>query len=91
VTPTERHLAELREPLGLLRTNPGKADRLAADLGLAERGRALIERRLELGPDDAVLAARMGPAGHHARDVRVPEGALHATLSVELTALSSAP
>ena len=48
ITPTERHLAELRAPLGLLRTEPGKADRLAADLRLHERERRLVERELRL-------------------------------------------
>ncbi len=48
ITPTERHLAELRAPLGLLRTEAGKADRLAADLRLHERERRLVERELRL-------------------------------------------
>jgi 23S rRNA (guanine745-N1)-methyltransferase len=91
VTPTERHLEELREPLGLLRTDPGKADRLAADLGLRERERHRIETRLELTAAEARLAAQMGPAGHHERAQRPLPDVVHATLSVELTVLCSAP
>jgi 23S rRNA (guanine745-N1)-methyltransferase len=90
VTPTERHLAELREPLGLLRTDPGKADRLAADLGLRERDRLAIEAELRLTAEEALLAARMGPAGHHDRDVASLPDTVTTTLSVELTVLSSA-
>ncbi len=87
ITPTERHLHELREPLGLLRTEPGKADRLAADLGLQERSRRLIEHELRLTGHEALLAARMGPAGHHDRATAPLPGQVHATLSVELTVL----
>jgi 23S rRNA (guanine745-N1)-methyltransferase len=90
VTPTERHLAELREPLGLLRTDPGKADRLAADLGLRERDRLAIEAELRLTAEEALLAARMGPAGHHDREVASLPDTVTTTLSVELTVLSSA-
>jgi 23S rRNA (guanine745-N1)-methyltransferase len=89
VTPTERHLAELRDPLGLLRTAPGKADRLAEDLGLRERGRTPIEAELHLTAEEALLVARMGPAGHHDRAVASLPGTVTATLSVELTVLSS--
>jgi 23S rRNA (guanine745-N1)-methyltransferase len=90
VTPTERHLAELRGPLRMLATQPGKADRLAADLGLHELERHAIEGRLALTAHEALLAASMGPAGHHERDTeRLPE-TLTATLSVELTVLSFA-
>jgi len=89
VTPTERHLAELREPLGLLRTDPGKAERLAGDLGLRERARESIEAELRLTAEEALLAARMGPAGHHDRTVAPLPDTMTATLSVELTVLSS--
>jgi 23S rRNA (guanine745-N1)-methyltransferase len=89
VTPTERHLAELREPLGLLRTGPGKADRLADDLALRERARVPIESELHLTAEEALLAARMGPAGHHDRAVGPLPDTITATLSVELTVLSS--
>ena len=89
VTPTERHLAELREPLGLLRTDPGKADRLAGDLGLHARAREPIEAELHLTAEEALLAARMGPAGHHDRTVAPLPDTMTATLSVELTVLSS--
>jgi 23S rRNA (guanine745-N1)-methyltransferase len=91
ITPTERHLAELRAPLGLLRTEPGKADRLASDLRLHERERRLVERELRLTADEALLAARMGPAAHHDRPVATLPDTVTATLSVELTVLSSTP
>ena len=54
---------------------PGKADRLADDLGLRERGRAsAIEAELTLTAHEALLAARMGPAGHHERtDAPLPD------------------
>jgi 23S rRNA (guanine745-N1)-methyltransferase len=91
ITPTERHLAELRAPLGLLRTEPGKAERLAVDLRLHERDRRLVETELRLTAEEAVLAARMGPAGHHDRPVAALPDTLTATLSVELTVLSSTP
>jgi 23S rRNA (guanine745-N1)-methyltransferase len=90
VTPTERHLHELREPLGLLDTDPGKADRLAADLGLRERERHRIERQLHLTADEARLAAKMGPAGHHDRAQRPLADVIDATLSVDLTVLCCA-
>jgi 23S rRNA (guanine745-N1)-methyltransferase len=87
ITPTERHLAELREPLGMLDVPGGKADRLAADLGLQARGRRTIEAPLRLTADEALLAARMGPAGFHDRPVAELPAHLTATLSVELTVL----
>jgi 23S rRNA (guanine745-N1)-methyltransferase len=88
VTPTERHLAELREPLGMLDVPGGKADRLAADLGLAERARHVVEATLDLSAEEALLAARMGPAGFHDRAVAELPRRVTATLSVELTVLS---
>ena len=91
VTPTERHLHELREPLGMLDVQPGKAERLAADLGLTERDRHTIESRMQLTSHEAQLAARMGPAGFHERRTRQLPEALTATLSVQLTVLSFTP
>jgi 23S rRNA (guanine745-N1)-methyltransferase len=90
VTPTERHLAELREPLRMLDVEPGKADRLAASLGLRERSRTLIEGELTLTAQEAALAAAMGPAAHHDRQVTELPATLTATISVELTVLSFA-
>jgi 23S rRNA (guanine745-N1)-methyltransferase len=89
VTPTDRHLAELREPLGLLSTDAGKADRLAAQLGLRERARTLVETTLTLTAEEATQAARMGPAAHHDRKQRPLPATVTATLSVELTVLCS--
>jgi hypothetical protein len=68
----------------------GKADRLAADLGLRELERRTIEAPLHLTRDEALLAARMGPAGHHDRPVAELPDRVTATLSVELTVLSFA-
>ena len=91
VTPTERHLAELRGPLRLLATPAGKSDRLAANLGLRPLRRHAIEAELTLTAREALLAADMGPAGHHERDTdRLPQ-TVTATLSVDLTVLSFAP
>jgi 23S rRNA (guanine745-N1)-methyltransferase len=90
VTPTARHLRELREPLQMLDVEPGKADRLAGDLGLRERARHPIEHVLTLTAQEARLAAAMGPAGHHDRDAAELPDTLTATLSVELTVLDSA-
>jgi 23S rRNA (guanine745-N1)-methyltransferase len=91
VTPTERHLQELRGPLRMLGVAPGKAERLAADLGLHERERTLIEAPLVLGAQDARRAADMGPAGFHEREPGELPARIEATLSVELTVLSSTP
>jgi 23S rRNA (guanine745-N1)-methyltransferase len=89
VTPTERHLQELREPLRMLAVGAGKADRLASSLGLREHDRTLIETELTLTALQARQAAAMGPAGHHERDAADLPASLTATLSVELTVLSS--
>jgi 23S rRNA (guanine745-N1)-methyltransferase len=90
VTPTERHLAELRDALGMLDVEPGKAQRLAGALGLRERERRAIEAPLRLTREEALLAARMGPAGHHDRPIAELPEHVTATLSVELTVLSFA-
>ncbi|MEU7826945.1 putative RNA methyltransferase [Catellatospora sp. NPDC049133] len=68
VTPTERHLAELREQLGLLSVDPSKAERLALEL----RDFALVEERLLEWPLDLTAAEAddliaMGPNAFHDR------------------------
>ncbi|WP_018505204.1 methyltransferase domain-containing protein [Parafrankia discariae] len=67
VTPGEGHLAELREPLGLVGVQPGKRERLADELsGRFDRLAAeTLTRTLRLGVDEAVDVALMGPTGHH--------------------------
>jgi 23S rRNA (guanine745-N1)-methyltransferase len=91
VTPTGSHLAELREPLGLLRIDPGKADRLADDLGVRESERHAIEATIELSRDEALLVAAMGPSAHHDRATADLPDTIAVTLSVELTVLCCAP
>ncbi len=67
VTPTTRHLAELRGPFGLLEVPEGKAERLAGELGPAfvERGRVTISTSIEVDRPQAADLAGMGPRGHH--------------------------
>lgn len=67
VTPGEGHLAELREPLGLVGVQPGKRARLADELsGRFDRlSSETLTRTLQLGVDEAVDVALMGPTGHH--------------------------
>lgn len=68
-TPTERHLHELIEELGLLRVEPRKRDRLAGRLAgaFAEISESIVESTLELGAAELAAIAAMGPSAHHAR------------------------
>ncbi len=67
VTPTTRHLAELRGPFGLLEVPEGKAERLTPELGpaFAERQRTTISTGIEVDRSQAADLAGMGPRGHH--------------------------
>lgn len=68
VTPTERHLAELREQLGLLSVDPSKAERLAVELRdftLADE--RLLEWPLDLTAAEADDLIAMGPNAFHDR------------------------
>jgi 23S rRNA (guanine745-N1)-methyltransferase len=67
VTPTGRHLAELIEPLGLLRVDERKDERVEASIGSMLRREAgdVCETRLLLGRDDVRALAGMGPSAHH--------------------------
>ncbi|WP_203698223.1 putative RNA methyltransferase [Catellatospora coxensis] len=68
VTPTERHLAELREQLGLLSVDPSKAERLAVELRdftLADE--RLLEWPLNLTAAEADDLIAMGPNAFHDR------------------------
>ncbi|MBQ1159981.1 methyltransferase domain-containing protein [Streptomyces sp. A73] len=67
VTPTERHLCELRDRLGLLEVDPDKEERLERALSghfVRERTEAL-EYTVELPPQDVENLAAMGPAARH--------------------------
>ncbi len=70
VTPTARHLAEIIEPLGMVRVHPTKDERLAG--GLSERftreSSQAIDETLALSREDAVAAASMGPSAFHLGD-----------------------
>ncbi|MBO8188437.1 putative RNA methyltransferase [Streptomyces spirodelae] len=67
VTPTERHLGELRGRLGLLEVDPDKEERLERALSghfVRERAEAL-EYTVELSPQEVENLAAMGPAARH--------------------------
>jgi 23S rRNA (guanine745-N1)-methyltransferase len=67
VTPTERHLAELVEELGLLTVDERKDERLAAALDdhLDVERRAEHEWPLDLAPNDVAGVVAMGPSARH--------------------------
>lgn len=67
VTPAPDHLDELREPLGLLRIEAGKDERLHAEVDPHLDHLDTREVRATIGVDraDAAALAAMGPAGHH--------------------------
>lgn len=67
LTPTERHLAELREPLAMLAVDEHKARRVGAALGpqlVAERCIEL-DTEMELAHSSLRDLAAMGPSAHH--------------------------
>ncbi|WP_207454987.1 putative RNA methyltransferase [Herbiconiux sp. SYSU D00978] len=86
VTPTPRHLTELRGPLGLLDVDPQKEERLAASLAAFER---LSERSLEytvsMDEPDVSREVRMGPSAHHVTADQVTERVAALTLPVDVT------
>jgi 23S rRNA (guanine745-N1)-methyltransferase len=82
VTPTPRHLAELVEPLRLVRVDERKPERLAAALGEPARERE-IEAELELSRDDVAALIGMGPSARHVNAERLARPAV-ATLSVRV-------
>jgi 23S rRNA (guanine745-N1)-methyltransferase len=67
VTPEPAHLAELREPLGLLIVDPGKPERLATALAgrLDPVERVAVEREMRLSRRDIVKLVQMGPSARH--------------------------
>ncbi|WP_459961929.1 putative RNA methyltransferase [Nocardia sp. IFM 10818] len=68
ITPTSRHLGELIEPLGMVRVDAAKDDRLADSLG--ERfellDRRAVEYTMALTHADIANVAAMGPSARHA-------------------------
>lgn len=92
VTPTQAHLAELVEPLGLLRVDVHKEERLstALDRWLEPVSASRLAFELRLDRTDAERVVAMGPSAHHLapdelreRIARLPEP-LVATASVIL-------
>ncbi|WP_019546985.1 methyltransferase domain-containing protein [Streptomyces sulphureus] len=67
VTPTPRHLAELRRQTGMLSVDGAKEERLQRALGedFTQVGEEQVEFELVLAPDDLHRLAAMGPTGHH--------------------------
>jgi 23S rRNA (guanine745-N1)-methyltransferase len=67
VSPTPRHLAELVGPLGLLRVDARKQERLERALGegFAPGERREVETPMALSRADAGAVAGMGPSAHH--------------------------
>lgn len=82
-TPTERHLRELVDALGLLTVDPRKGERLAAQLAayvLVDK--VLVDVPLALSAQDVRDVVAMGPSAHHA--VAVPDAPATTRLSVEV-------
>jgi 23S rRNA (guanine745-N1)-methyltransferase len=68
VTPTERHLAELVGPLGLLSVERGKDERLDEQLGpwFELAGKRRVEAKITLSHLDSERVVAMGPSARHA-------------------------
>lgn len=68
VTPTERHLRELADPLGLLDVDPDKEARLEAELSphLTHEGREEVSFPLALDHIAVTALVAMGPSARHA-------------------------
>jgi 23S rRNA (guanine745-N1)-methyltransferase len=67
-TPTERHLAELIGPLGMVRVDPDKDRRLAEAMSghFESVDSTVVEYSMRLAPADVRNAVAMGPSAHHA-------------------------
>lgn len=67
VTPTVRHLAELRGELGLLEIDPAKEERLQRTLEdrFVPESSTQLEYAMRLSAQDIENLALMGPAAHH--------------------------
>lgn len=66
VTPTPRHLAEVRSRFGMLSIDERKADRVDAQLaGFEREGGTAIEYTVSMPPEDLRNEVLMGPSAHH--------------------------
>ena len=82
VTPTPRHLSELR-PFGAISVDERKEERLEATLApLTRHDRRELTFELSLGAREALLLLRMGPSAHHAHTAILPARGLTVTVSV---------
>jgi 23S rRNA (guanine745-N1)-methyltransferase len=87
VAPTAAHLAELVEPLGLLRVDPRKEARIDASLSpyfVSNGASKEISTAMSLSHADVGLVAAMGPSAHHVApaDVAARVAALPSPVSV---------
>ncbi|GHJ10243.1 SAM-dependent methyltransferase [Micromonospora humidisoli] len=73
VTPTDAHLAELVDVLGLLRVDPAKADRVADSLAgrFTPAHTAVHTARLSLGRAEVGTLVGMGPSAWHTDPARL--------------------
>jgi 23S rRNA (guanine745-N1)-methyltransferase len=93
VTPATDHLAELREPLGLLAVDPRKEERRDAALApyVTAVGSRAVRARLSLTPDEVLALVGMGPSVRHLDPdglrgrVRAWTGPVTVTLSAGVT------
>lgn len=94
-SPTPRHLHELIEPLGMIRVDPDKENRLAAQLsGFGSAGTQDVEYAVTMSRADVRDEVRMGPSARHVDDealdrrlAELPE-AFDVTVSVRVRTLT---
>nr|WP_307808205.1 methyltransferase domain-containing protein [Streptomyces oryzae] len=86
VTPTERHLRQLRDRLGLLEVDPDKEERLERTLAghFVRESTEALEYTVELSGQDVENLAAMGPAARHVEpeELRARVAALGAPVEV---------
>ncbi|MBF6081672.1 methyltransferase type 11 [Nocardia cyriacigeorgica] len=89
VTPTDRHLAELIEPLGMVSVDPDKQDRLTATMSghFALCARDAVEYPMKLSRADIAHVVAMGPSAHHTDAVESSLAALPDTMEVTASVL----
>lgn len=70
VTPTDRHLAELIEPVGMVTVDPAKDRRLAEAMTgrFIRTERRTVDYAMTLSRTDIANLVAMGPSAHHADD-----------------------